>query len=201
MIRHAASLRGEGPREEARALLSVHNTKLPLPAVAATTTYRVVGRWLVSMLGAICFFSSPMLEIRLCRSFCPSFFLMEERRGASTESVSRPQKEAAPAPRPARPGLGATAGGSVPIVGVCSESARGVSLHCPRVQWALPNYEFPTQNRGDKKESWTGLEKRGLARAAEQLARHAGNTKQLAASVAGVVAGKERWRVAAPPRL
>ena len=78
-----------------------------------------------------------MLEIRLCRSFCPSFFLIERAR-----SVSRPQKE---------PTLAAPVGRVVPIVGVCFARPRPrVSLSIVR-EWALPNYEFPTQNRGDKK--------------------------------------------------
>ena len=114
--------------------LSVHNAKLPLPAVAATTTYRVrrsVGGWLVCL--GRCAFFLPNAGNSFVSSFVLPLFL--SHGGASTESVSRPQKEAQPLSCALpRPGLGAAAaGGSVPIVGVCAESARGVSLHCPRV--------------------------------------------------------------------
>ena len=66
-----------------------------------------------------------MLEIRLCRSFCPSFFLIERAR-----SVSRPQKEPAPARRPPSVGWFPSSGFALPARARGSLYPLSGSGHC-----------------------------------------------------------------------
>ena len=145
--------------------------------------------WLLGIYyaGGDALFSLPMLEIRLCRSFVLPLFLSHRASEVGVAATKR-----------AGPGAAAPVGRVVPIVGVCFARPRPrVSLSIVR-EWALPNYEFPTQNRGDKKR--VGRRRDGR-RKTWGSGPTCGNTKQLAASVPCSTLGKNvGWPPAGPAK-